>query len=116
MTTQSDRGLKLEPCPFCGSKAEAMDYLDAYGLTRWHVVCQECGAASKSSREYHITTSEWNTRPVPVTAEVSTTDEMARIVLAKYLGTNYNQTDMAVADMRAALSAALKAQKGVGET
>ena len=24
MTTQSDRGLKLEPCPFCGGAVKAM--------------------------------------------------------------------------------------------
>lgn len=41
------------------------------------------------------------------TAPSTITEEMARIVLAKYFGTSYSQTDMCVADMRAALIAAL---------
>ncbi len=144
MTTQSDRGLKPQACRWCRSSPShgaSMDTgfvrclnpscpvgpsvvchdHDGFGGAHWALLFWDAGGLSfKEPRA--------DTRPIPVTAEVSVDDGMVqRSIMAYYAAiadaydSQEDDAPMMSSDikqaigMRAALTAALKAQKGVGE-
>ena len=117
MTTQSDRGLKN--CRWCDGEPERI------GVWPWgHTVrCKKCIASGPHKQTQDMADDAWNTRPAPVTAEVSEgMVEAAYQHLKATVGKNTSDMRMnsvglvlfTISDVRAALSAALKAQKGVG--
>ncbi len=67
-----DQTPKLLPCPFCGDNlVRVVDYVTpVFDFLPWSVVCQTCGAESKSTKTCDETIQLWNRRvPLHVNAK-----------------------------------------------
>ena len=52
---------ELKPCPFCGGKADIMQYWKDFKTNRYIVKCIKCGAQTDDGVKEHISIL-WNTR------------------------------------------------------
>ena len=56
---------KLEPCPFCGDKAESDFGFKHNNETYFYVICFKCGGESGHYETEKKAITAWNTRPSP---------------------------------------------------
>ena len=79
--------VELKPCPFCGGKAEMLDYkYENKDVNEFIVSCSECGA---SVGEWRKTEEEaiinWNTRK-PIVKALNELEELENLAEKRYKG------------------------------
>ena len=122
MTTQSDRGLELKACRGCGDKPEHISNEHGPEIA----TCPLCDIRMEAIT-FGVLCAKWNhimgyqTKGAPVGALRPVTAEVSEAMIEAALYAYWQKDRHAQAfnfhdrgSMRAALTAALKAQKGVG--